>query len=175
MTLYIVSGYSLGDYISANGWRKAARLVFKDPRLVWQMAGSGLMRRCARSRRVHVLIESGGMVFDRQFRSDSITTPGTVLNRVDVEGYMEIPRQGPQVPLRPGARSSSVLRVTLGYLILFLTRGRCRWCLPEDCITTAKWYLDRAGIRVPQKVWTADGLLACLEEQGYSFVPHRNR
>ena len=94
MTLYIVSGHSLGDYISANGWRKAARLVFKDFRLVWQMAGSGLMRRLMRSRNLHVLIESRGLVLDRQFRSDSITTPGTVLNRQDIQGYVEVPRAG---------------------------------------------------------------------------------
>lgn len=175
MTLYIVSGYSLGDYISANGWRKAARLVFKDFRLVWQLAGAGLMRRLMGSNNIHVLIESRGLVLDRQFRSDAITTPGTVLNRQDIQGYVEVPRAGAGIPPRPGPRVSNVFVVTFGYVVLYLTRGRLRWGLREDCITTARWYLSRVGIDVPPSVWTADGLLDFLEEKGYSFIPHRNR
>lgn len=175
MKLFVVSGYSLGDYISTNGWRKAARLVFKDPRLSWQMLGSGLMRLATGSRNIHVLIESGGLVLDRQFRSDVITTSETVFLRPDIEGYVDIPVTGPLVSPKPGPRSSGVLKITFGYLVLYSTQGSRRWGIPKDCITTAKWYLGRAGITVPDSVWTADLLLEFLENLGYPFIPYRNK
>ena len=167
-----MSGYSFTDFLKANGFRRAVRLAFREPFLIWQMLGVNLMRRLLNSVNLHVLVESNGLVLDRQFKSDSITTPGTALNRPDFCGYISIPRKTADVPSKPGSRNSNLFKVTVGYLILYLTRGRTRIWMDGDCVTTARWYLDRAGVRVPQSVWTVNGLVDFLTASGYKFVTH---
>lgn len=170
MILYVTSGYSLNDYISQNGWRKALRLLFRSPGIVWQMGGSGVMRLLLRSRNVHVLIESKGFVLDRQFCTDVITTGPTVLTRPDIQGYINIGKPSVAVPSKAQPRSSGLFKVTVGYLILYFTKGKSRGLLKADCVSVARWYLERAGVQVPDSIWNVDGLITHLQRLGYEFT-----
>jgi hypothetical protein len=172
MILFFTSGYSLGDYISANGWRKAARLVFKDCSLGWQMLGVDLIHFLTRSRNLHVLVGTNGFVLDRQFLADALTTYETAFKRSDMQGFVEVPNSGFHIQawLRQNPRKPrGLLKTTIGYLVLWSTFGRVRCILGEDCITTAKKFLAVAGIPVPSTVWTANGLIEYLGSVGYRF------
>lgn len=159
MTLMFASGTSVMDYVRQWGWYWTLHLAVRRPDLMWQMFGVGLIRMFLGSRNIHVVYGSGGKLVDRRFQEVRMVKASLASRRQDLMWIVTLPDRGKITIDESPVKYPRLWQATIGFFVLWLSRGRVRMFLPEDCVTCCKRTLRSAGWEVPDRIWTPDHLL----------------
>lgn len=173
MRLIFATPYSALDYLKDHGMRGFLWLIWRHPKVAYQLLSVHMVVLLTGSKNCHVLVENCGRVWDHRF----LDTHVLPLNRISSANY----RFNGHINLfgvigqeikycRDRSRKDSVLRATIGFYSIGLSRGRFRWAIPSDCVSETKKYLKESGYPIPDWVWTPQQLIDWIDEQGnYRF------
>ena len=176
MRLIFGTPHSAKDYIKDHGFRGFLWLIWHHPKVAHQLLSVHMVVLLTGSKNCHVMVENCGRVWDHRFLDTKVATLRQASKwNYHFTGHINLYGVIGQALdwERDRYRKDSIIKATIGFYLLGITRGLVRFCLPVDCVTETKKYLAESGYQVPDRIWTPQQLIDWIDEQGRYKFDHR--